>query len=258
MSQVLSLGAINKLTCEYVYPKIANKNDEYICPECNKDLILMQDEIRVQHFRHKVDSINLCHHYSNPTESQIHKDAKILMKTLLENKTHIQFIRKCVSCKITDEIYLPEITEDSIISLEHQFQFNDELMITDVAHMLNGEIKGIYEICNTHETCSGNRPEPWVEMDAISLLTLVNTNDDPLIINCIRCEKCEKCIEKKQIFLKDKKKKLKLGINCSACNGIRLTPYWSVDSYSSCLECCCANCGEFTDECQCKNQHFKY
>jgi DNA-directed RNA polymerase subunit RPC12/RpoP len=58
MSQLLSLGAINKLTGEYVYPKIANKKDEYICPECNKDLILVQGDIRVHHCRHKVDSIN--------------------------------------------------------------------------------------------------------------------------------------------------------------------------------------------------------
>ena len=38
----LSLGAINKFTGEYIYPKIANKNDEYICPGCNKDLIICQ------------------------------------------------------------------------------------------------------------------------------------------------------------------------------------------------------------------------
>ena len=194
MSQLLSLGAINKLTGEYVYPKIANKKDEYICPECNKDLILVQGEIRVHHFRHKVDSINPCHHYSKPTESQTHKHAKMLMKPLLENKTHIQFIRECVSCKISAEINLPEITEGSIITLEHRFNYDDELRIADVAHTLNGEIKGIYEICHTHKTCSENRPEPWVEIDANSLLTLVNTNNEPLIINCVRCEKCEKCL----------------------------------------------------------------
>jgi len=193
MTQLLSLGAINKLTGEYVYPKIANKKDEYICPECNKDLILVQGKIRVHHFRHKVDSINPCHHYSKPTESQIHKDAKMLMKTLLENKTHIQFVRECVSCKISAEITLPEITEGSIITLEHRFNYEDELRIADVAHTLNGEIKSIYEICNTHKTCSEDRPEPWVEIDANSLLTLVNTNNEPLIINCVRCEKCEKC-----------------------------------------------------------------
>jgi len=129
MSQSLSLGAINKLTGEYVYPKIANKKDEYICPECNKDLILVQGEIRVHHFRHKVDSINPCHHYSNPTESQIHKDAKILLKNLLERKIQISFIRECVSCKISDEINLPEITECSIITLEYRFKYENELRI---------------------------------------------------------------------------------------------------------------------------------
>jgi hypothetical protein len=34
---------------------------------------------------------------------------------------------------------------------------------------------------------------------------LVNTNNEPLIINCIRCEKCEECIEKEKIQLKKKK-----------------------------------------------------
>ena len=252
MSQLLSLGAINKLSGEYVYPKIANKKDEYICPECNKDLILVKGEIRVHHFRHKVDSINPCHHYSKPTESQIHKDAKMLMKTLLENKTHIQFVRECVSCKKSCEINLPEITEGSTIILEHRFNYDNELRIADVAHTLNGEIKGIYEICHTHKTCSENRPEPWVEIDANSLLTLVNTNNEPLIINCVRCEKCEECIEKDKIQLKKKKDKIKKDrSNCCACGGSGKS-YWSDDCYGSCLECCCINCGEFDDECECK------
>ena len=42
MTHLLSLGAINKLTGKYVYPKIANKQDDYICIECNKELILCQ------------------------------------------------------------------------------------------------------------------------------------------------------------------------------------------------------------------------
>ena len=79
MTHLLSLGAINKQTGEYIYPKIANKKDEYICPDCNKDLIFCHGDIRAYYFRHKVDSVNPCHHYSNPSESQIHKDAKILL-----------------------------------------------------------------------------------------------------------------------------------------------------------------------------------
>jgi len=85
----IPLGAINKKTGEYVYPKIANKNDEYYCPDCNKDLIICKGNIRVHHFRHKVDSINPCNHYSNPTESQIHKDAKLLLKSILEKNLKI-------------------------------------------------------------------------------------------------------------------------------------------------------------------------
>ena len=252
MIQLLSLGAINKLTGKYVYPKIANKKDEYICPECNKDLILVQSKIRVHHFRHKVNSINPCHNYSKPTENQIHKDAKMLLKTLLENKKNIQFIRQCVSCKITNEINLPEIIECSIIILEHRFNYEDKLRIADVAHTINGEIKGIYEICNTHKTCSEDRPEPWVEIDANLLLSLVNKNDEPLIINCIRYKKCEECIEKEKIQLKKKKDKFKKDRSkCYACAGSGRS-YWSDDCYGSCLECCCINCTKFDDECECK------
>lgn len=224
MTQLLSLGAINKLTGKYVYPKIANKKGEYVCPECNKDLILCQGEIRVHHFRHKVDNVNPCHHYNNPTETQIHKDAKQLMKTLLENKTQIQFVRQCVSCKNNIEFNLPEIKNNSIISLEHRFNYKGDLRIADVAHTLNGEIMGIYEICNTHKTCSENRPEPFVEINAYSLLTLfntLNTNENKsLIINCIRSENCQECINnelrnlripKLEDFVLDKYIRFKLG-----------------------------------------------
>ena len=194
MSQLLSLGAINKITREYVSAKNADRKHKHECPDCGDDLVLCQGEIRNPYFRHEADRIDPCYYYSKPSESQIHKDAKLLLKQILENKTNIQFVRQCISCKITDEINLPEITEGSIITLEHRFNYEDELRIADVAHTFNGEIKGIYEICNTHKTSSEDRPEPWVEIDANSLLTLVNTNNEPLIINCIRREKCDKCL----------------------------------------------------------------
>lgn len=204
MTHILSLGAINKVTGEYVYPKIANKKDEYICPECNKDLILCKGEIRVHHFRHKVDNVNPCHHYSNPTESQIHKDAKILLKNLLERKIPISFIRNCCCCKKNEEYEIPEISETSNIQLEYRFEYNG-VKIADVSYLEDGEILCIFEICNTHKTCSENRPEPWVEIDAITLIQMAN--DDSLTslqIPCIRCEKCDYCIESEEIRLKIK------------------------------------------------------
>ena len=190
------LGAINKLTGEYVYPKIANKKDNYICPECNKDLILCQGEIRVHHFRHKIDSINPCHHYSNPTETQIHKDAKILLKKLLEKKNPISFIRNCCCCKINEEFEIPEMTEGSVIKLEYRFEYNGP-KIADVAYIDDDEIVCIFEICNTHKTNSENRPEPWFEIDAETLISMANDNSlTSLKIPCIRVEKCDKCIMK--------------------------------------------------------------
>ncbi len=213
MTQLLSLGAINKNTGEYIYPKIANKKDEYICPECNKDLILCQGKIKVHHFRHKVDNINPCNHYSNPSETQIHKDAKILLKNLLERKIPISFVRKCCSCKIDEEFEIPEISETSVIKLEYRFEYNG-LKIADVAYIDDGDIICIFEICNTHKTCSENRPEPWFEINAEKIIK--DANDDSLTslkIPCIRCEKCNDCIEKEKFNIINKNKALDILYN---------------------------------------------
>ena len=189
MSQLLSLGAINKLTGEYVYPKIANKKDEYICPECNKDLILCQDEIRVHRFRHQVDSIN-------PTETQIREDAKILLKNLLERKIPISLIRNCCCCKKTKEIEIPEIIETSVIQLEYRFDFRGEHIIADVAYI--DEILCIFEIC-THKTCSENIYEPWYKINAETLIKMANDITlTSLQIPCVRCKKCDECYFKEQ------------------------------------------------------------
>ena len=202
MTHVLSLGAINKHTREYVYPKIANKKDEYICPECNKDLILVKGEVRVHHFRHKVDTKTPCNHYNKPTETQIHKDAKILLKTLLERKIPISFIRNCCECTGRSIWKLPEMNDTSIIKLEHRFEFNGT-KIADVAWINDDKLYCIFEICNTHKTRNENRPEPWFEIDAETLIT--NANDDSLTlleVPCIRrqiiCSKCREIKKQKQ------------------------------------------------------------
>jgi hypothetical protein len=209
MSKILPLGAINKKTREYVSPKVANKKDEYICPDCNKDLILCKGEIRVPHFRHKVDSVNPCHHYSNPSESQIHKDAKILLKNLLERKIPISFTRECCSCKKIEEFDIPEMTEYSTISMEYGFQYNGSLQIADVAYLDNGEIFALFEIYYTHKTRSEKRPEPWFEINSEKLIRLAN--DDSLTslqVPCIRCEKCDECTERENNKIKAHKKEL--------------------------------------------------
>ena len=198
MTHILYLGAINKLTGEYVYPKNANKKDKYECPDCGDNLILCHGEIINPYYRHEADRINPCYYYSKPTESQIHKDAKFLLKNLLERKIPISFIRNCCCCKKNEEYEIPEISETSNIQMEYRFEYNG-LKIVDVVYLDDGEILCIFEICNTHKTCSENRPEPWFEIDAETLIKMANDNSlTSLQIPCIRCEKCDDCIEKEK------------------------------------------------------------
>lgn len=197
---LLSLGAINKKTGKYICPKLANKKDEHICVECQRYLILCQGNIRIHHFRHHTDIVNQCNYYNSPTESQIHKDAKLLIKMLLDGKIPTSFIRNCACCNKKDEFEIPEITETSIIQIEYRFDYNG-VKIADVAYIDNNELVCIFEIYNTHKTDRKNRPEPWFEIDAQILLTMVNGNSNILHgikIQCIRREKCDNCMEKEK------------------------------------------------------------
>jgi uncharacterized protein YkuJ len=218
---MLPLGAFDKQTGDYVFPTMANKINKHICTECNKDLILCQGKIRAHHFRHKVDSVNPCYHYSNPTETQIHKDGKMVMRTLLERKIPISFIRNCGSCKKNEEYEIPEMTETSKIELECRFEYNGT-KIADVAYIDDSDIVSIFEICNTHKTCSESRPEPWFEIDAETLIKLANDNSMSRIkIPCIRCEKCEHCNEAER----EKKRKIRADVESKSSS-------WESDSYS--------------------------
>ena len=82
MCSVPPLGALKKGTTDYVYPAIATKANKYVCPECAKDLMLRAGTKRVKHFAHFA-SENPCTYYDKPSEAQIHKDAKMLMKHVL-------------------------------------------------------------------------------------------------------------------------------------------------------------------------------
>lgn len=260
MTTVPPLGAINKTTGAYVYAKIANKKDEYICPECDKDLILCRGEIRIPHFRHNIDSVNPCHHYSSPNESQIHKDAKLLMKSLLENKVSVSFIRRCCGCNQNEEFEIPEITESSTIQLEYRFEYKGT-KIADVAYIDDGDILCIFEICNTNKTRGENRPEPWFEIDATTLIKIANDNNlTTLQIPCIRCEKCEDCIKETLKKIKRRRESFSQkfiinesdSYNCGSdiyrdltttlvCEGVfefkKCWNYEFINQYCSCIDC---------------------
>ena len=127
----------------------------------------------------------------------------MLIKSILENKIPLTFTRGCISCKKNEVYSIPEITEISNIVLEHRFihtngLYNDNKVekIADAAYIDNDEILCIFEIYYTHKTLRNDRPEPWFEIDALSLLNKTNNLiEKTLDIPCIRREKCEECID---------------------------------------------------------------
>ena len=215
MSEHFYMGAVNKLTNSYEYPKFANKNDKYMCPHCEKDVIFRKGLIKQPHFAHK-KSDSPCYYYDKPSESQIHKDAKLLMKTLLDNKTRISIEIRCKYCENRNcpyeegydyDIFNDDYNENIKAIIEHKFNYNNSIRSADVALLENDKIKCIFEICYKNKTKDENRPEPWFEIKAENLINNVNSiediNKNGVNIECIRDFKCEEC----KIYEEEEKKR---------------------------------------------------
>lgn len=224
-------GAINKQTSQYVLPDKGSKSHEYICPDCNKDLILCKGKIRKPYFRHKVDKEDPCTYYTNPSETQIHKDAKLRFKELFETKK-IKVNRECQKCKKTEQQSLPNICNKSKICIEYKFEYNESTKFADVAYLKDGKMTQIYEICQTHKTKENNRPEPWFEFNAGDIIELSKKEDNYLEINCIRDKYCDECKYKNS----ESKYELLDDDDCYACNNTG-TSYWSDGVCGPCMEC---------------------
>jgi hypothetical protein len=221
MSNHFSMGAINKLTNEYEYPKIAIKGKKYKCPECNKDVIFCKGKIKQPYFAHK-KSESPCYYYDKPSESQIHKDAKYLLHQLLTNKTVMNFYNICMDCK--EKVYgCCELFEDCYESnmepiIEYKFEYNNSKKSADVALIKDNKIVYIFEICYKNKTREDNRPEPWVEIKAEEFIHDINNssliNDKGVIeIECIRdsiCDVCEEQREKDRIYWEEWRKQCEL------------------------------------------------
>lgn len=200
----LKMGAINKETGEYISISDAIKKVDYECPECKKDVILRKGEKNRIHFAHKKECN--CEYYEKPSESQIHKDGKMLIKRLME-KNELEIYKKCEECDKEIKLNLPKYEEKNIIKLEHSFKYNiyekeidinGQLKIADIAHLdEKNNIIWICEILNTHKTDEEARPEPWNEIDAKKLLKMNIKKDEKVSIKCCRKYICEKCYEKK-------------------------------------------------------------
>ena len=191
-------GAFVKGSERYIHPCLATKNEDYVCTSCLKDVIFRNGDINRPHFAHK-KSDDPCKQYISPGESQIHKDAKMLLKYLIDNKYNLIFERFCKECNGISKIKLPNLEDTNVIE-EYRFEHLDSIRIADVALVKNNQPIFIFEIFNTHKTNEDDRPEPWVELDASKFLDIcyknLNEESKTITLTCIRkYETCEKCLE---------------------------------------------------------------
>lgn len=204
----MNFGAINIVSGDYVMPINALKSEKYKCPdsECGELVMLRKGLVNRPHFAHYADS--KCLYYTpHPSESQIHIDAKQKIRTLLLG-SDLEIYQKCSCCK--DELQIEvDLSNISSVKLEWRFKINiatgllddaGELKIADVACFDSEDnLLLIVEIKNTHSQC--NRPNPWVELNAIDIVT---GNDDNSF-RCVRPFTCTECEEKRRYCLKCKK-----------------------------------------------------
>jgi hypothetical protein len=207
---VKRLGALHVLSGEYVYPSLANKKSQYQCPDCNDALVLCKGDIRVPYFRHGMNSE--CSFYTNPSESQIHKDGKLYIKSILDKRVPVTIERVCYHCHECEEFSL---NYDDIKTniIEYAFEYDGKKK-ADVASIdEDGNIVCIYEILHKHRTRDNCRPEPWFEFEAEYLSNLEDNIDFKL--TCTRRTKCDDCLKLENKHLKfyncEKYIRIKLG-----------------------------------------------
>ena len=202
------MGAINKNTNDYECPRFADKSNKYKCPSCENDVIFRKGQIKQPHFAHYRPD-NPCFYYDKPNETQVHKDAKLLMKSLLDGKKNIYMCRNCNNCEQRSRGYEENIsycitnddyTENTKAVIEYKFNYNISNKRADVALIDNDTIKFIFEICHKNKTKEENRPEPWIEINAEDLINKINSGEcvdkeGDIHIKCIRNYKCDSCIE---------------------------------------------------------------
>ena len=189
-----SLGALTKLNLLYISARFAYKNQEYVCPDCLKDVILRKGNIRIHHFAHKNEKDDNCNYYLNPNETQIHKDAKLIFKKLIDDKYNIIIERDCLK---NHKLNISLLLDNNYrVELEHTFNYNG-IKKADIALFNNDLISYIIEICHTHKTSNLDRPEPWFEINAKHLIDTFNSldiNDKSIKLRATNPILCHDCL----------------------------------------------------------------
>ena len=190
----LQLGAFDVETNKYVSPYEAVKGNSYKCIECEKKVIFRKGSIRRPHFAHAVQT-NVCSYYEHPNETQIHKDAKMLLAKLLSEKRQMCFNWMCDNCKepafafediACNAKHIPKIKYEENDNVKTEYRNPNDSWVADVAIVNNGNVRYIFEIKHTHKTQT-KRPEPWFEVNATDFIKTVSENHDNELMEFYCC-----------------------------------------------------------------------
>ena len=199
--------ALNILTGTYQSPIFADKKYEYMCPDpsCNEKVFLKKGEKNIPHFCHKKNT-NCKRYDTAATESELHKEAKHILRDLLSRDYNVFFEKKCKgclnsSCETTSLRQCNKLNENEKIHEEYNFTFDDRNLTADLAKVSHqddiSEIEELYEIYNTHRTQEKDRPSyiRWYEVKAEEVCNKVTQikEDKKIILKCNRVWQCEQC-----------------------------------------------------------------
>ena len=206
-----NMGAINIANDQHEIPCFASKECKYKCPTCERKVKFCKGKIKAPYFSH-YKSDHPCTFYVKPSESEMHKEAKRIMKTLLDRNIPIIVSRNCICC--SNKYFRSKITVNPAFCalIEHPFTYKNSNKRADVALVdkITNNIVAIFEIFHTHATSSLNRPEPWFEIKAQSLCEYTNIlNSSSINIQCVRDWTCNECNIKRQ-YLKRKQQEYRV------------------------------------------------
>lgn len=212
-------GAIEVDTNKFILPQFALSKVKYRCFDdtCNRVVFKINKSTigATTHFRHaKKDEGEgvVCNRYSLNrvlTTDETHKEGILNLKYLLENnKISKRVIRYCSCCgdnKIIDK-EVEELEEGERIVKEYPLNYDNRNLRADIARIgIDGKLKEIYEVKNTHSTKEEDRPcdIDWYEIDAKDinrqLEEMENYDDIEIELNCLRVNKlCDGCGKKKE------------------------------------------------------------
>lgn len=189
-------GVLDKKTKEYVFLHEAKKHINYSCLDCKTDVILRAGKINRRHFAHKKKDCGFYTIKKNsnyPGESQMHKDAKYRIESLINKNKTIKINTLCFQCNKIKKIKLVKNQGDLKAIQEHKFIYNDSNKFADIGVLKNDKLELIIEIFHTHITKEQDRPEPWVELSAFDILEKTSKERDIYDFDCSRSFICSYC-----------------------------------------------------------------